>query len=655
MPRLPLMLAVGLLCAAAIPFTGSPAQTPQAQEPAPAGPSFTKEIRPLLKTYCFECHSAKKKKGGLDLERFSTDAAPIEWPELWDAVKDRLVSNEMPPGKSPQPKETERQKLLAYIDYVARVQVSCDKLTREQLEKSTAGYTMSRRLNRNEYNNTLRDLIGLDLRAGDVLPSEGSGGEGFDNTGGTLFTTPAHMEKYLQAAEKVVATLFPAKDAKPVKGVDAKQLEAARKQLLIAGPGEQLTPRDAARTVLTKFMGRAFRRPATDKELDRYLGLFDKAIQRGDSYEQALRLVVKGVLISPNFIFLVEPAPEKEGPYRLGQYEVASHLAYFLWASMPDAELFELAAAGKLHDEATLKAQVRRMMRDPKSRGLAESFAIQWLGLRPLGPIIRPDPKLFPEFDDDLAAAMREETVLFFDAIVREDRSVLDVIDADFTFVNERLAALYKIPGVKGKEMRRVKLEDPFRGGVLGQASVLTVTSHPHRTSPVLRGRWVLEELLGADVPPPPPNVPELQTGEKAKAKTLRGQLELHRAKAECASCHNKMDPLGFGLENFDPIGRWRTESEGEPLDTTGSLPTGEKFKGPVELKKLLLDKRRPDFLRNLSRKMLGYALAREVNRVDLCVVGDCVKALEAGEYRVSRLLEAVVVSYPFSHRYHKK
>jgi Protein of unknown function (DUF1592)/Protein of unknown function (DUF1588)/Protein of unknown function (DUF1585) len=326
-----------------------------------------------------------------------------------------------------------------------------------------------------------------------------------------------------------------------------------------------------------------------------------------------------------------------------------------LWASMPDEELLLLAAAGKLHDDAVLRAQAKRMMRDPKARGLAESFALQWLGLRPLGAVIRPDPKLFPEFNDELAAAMRDETLLFFDAIVREDRSVLELIDADFTFVNERLAKLYKIEGVTGPEMRRVKLEDPFRGGVLGQASILTVTSHPHRTSPVLRGRWVLEELLGAEVPPPPPNVPELGAGDKnAKNLTLREQLEKHRSKAECATCHNRMDPLGFGLENFDPLGRWRTEHEGKALDTAGVLPTGEKFQGPVELKKLLLEKRRPEFLRNLSRKMLGYALGREVNRVDLCVVQDCVKALEQGDFRASCLLEAVVVSYPFSYRYHK-
>ena len=237
------------------------------------------------------------------------------------------------------------------------------------------------------------------------------------------------------------------------------------------------------------------------------------------------------MLVSPSFLFLVETPAEKKGRYRLDHYEVASHLSYFLWASMPDEQLLELAAQGKLHDEEVLRGQVRRMIRDPRARGLADGFAAQWLGTRPLGTTVRPDARTFPEFDDELAAAMREETVLFFDAIVREDRSVLDVIAADYTFVNERLAAHYKIEGVKGPQMRRVKLDDPARGGVLGHAGILTVTSFPHRTSPVLRGRWVLEELLGAEVPPPPPDVPVLNDGRKGGEPTLtiRQQLEKHR------------------------------------------------------------------------------------------------------------------------------
>jgi hypothetical protein len=643
----------------------------QPKDDPSARPKFVTEIRPLIKSYCVECHSTQKKKAGLDLEAISADTSPASWPEVWDQVGERLRAREMPPAKNAQPTEEQRQKILDWVTHVAQIQVSCEKLTKEQLEQSTAGYTMSRRLNRTEYNNTVRDLFGVDLHPGDVLPSEGGGGEGFDNTGGTLFTTPAHMEKYLEAAEVVLAALFPlpdvkapadAKDAsedkeaaKPARTVDPAQVEAARRKLLVAVPGPQLQPREAARKVISPFMRQAFRRPVKDEEVNRYLALFEKVNQRGDSFEQAIRFVVKGVLISPHFLFLVEPPPDNEGPYRLGQYEIASHLSYFLWASMPDEELLKLAAAGKLHDDDVLRAQVRRMIKDPRIRGLSDSFAVQWLGIAHLGAVVRPDSKLFPEFNDELAAAMREETILFFDSIVRENRSVLDLVDAKYTFVNEQLAKLYGIDGIAGPEMRKVELEDPQRGGVLGQASILTVTSHPHRTSPVLRGRWVLQDLLGADVPPPPPNVPELPEKDKAgKPLPLRQQLEKHRSKAECAVCHNRMDPLGFGLENFDPLGRWRTEVNGEVIDTAGVLPSGEKFNGPVELKKLLLDKRRPEFVRNLCRKMLGYALGREINRVDMCVVQDCSKALESGEFRISRLLEAIVVSYPFSHRYHK-
>src|SRR5262249_55113864 len=397
----------------------------------------------------------------------------------------------------------------------------------------------------------------------------------------------------------------------------------------------------------------AFRRPATAREVERYLHLFERASRRGDSYEQALKLALKGILVSPSFLFLIDAPPGKPGAYQLGHYEVASHLSYFLWASMPDEELFRLAEQGQLHDEQVLRGQVRRMMRDPRARGLADSFAAQWLGIRALGPTVRPDARLFPEFTDELAAAMREETLLFFDSIVRDDRSVLELLDADYTFLNEPLAPLYTVKAVKGPEMRRVRLDDPLRGGVLGHASVLTVTSYPHRTSPVLRGRWVLEELLGTEVPPPPPDVPVLDRRGTSNAKSVRQQLEKHRAKAECAACHNRMDPLGFGLENFDSLGRWRTEHGGQPIDSSGVLPGGGRFSGRGELKKLLLDKRRPEYVANLSRKMLGYALARELNKVDKLVAADAAQALEAGQWRISCLLEAIVVSYPFLHRYH--
>ena len=641
------------------PWSEARQQKSQSTDGTTGTPGFTETIRPLLKTYCFECHSSNKRKAGLNLEKIETDAEALDSFDLWELVGKRVQAKEMPPAKSKQPSDGERQTLAAFAKHVTEAQVSYDKLTKEQLERALAGDTMSRRLSRTEYNNTLRDLFGVDLHAGDLLPSEGGGGEGFDNAGVTLFTTPVLMEKYMEAAELVLGTLLPEPDAKakaqPANKLEAEKLKEVRRRLLIAVPGPRATPRDAARRILDSFLPRAFRRPITGKEVERYLRLFDLAAKRGDSYEQSLKLALKGVLVSPSFLFLMETPPEKSRIYRLNQYEMASHLSYFLWGTMPDAELLRLAEQGKLHDDTVLREQVQRMMGDPRARGLADGFAAQWLGIRPLGGTIRPDAKIFPEFDDELAAAMREETLLFFNAIVHEDRSVLEILDADFTFVNERLAALYNIDGVKGPKMQRVKLNDPARGGVLGQAGILAVTSFPHRTSPVVRGRWILEELLGTEVPPPPPDVPVLNERRKSDTgMTIRQKLEKHRSKAECANCHSRMDPLGFGMENFDVLGRWRTEQSGKPIDSVGVLPTGEKFNGPVELKKLLLEKRRPEFLRNLCRKMLGYALSREIRRADMKVVQDCVQALEQGDFRLSRLLETIVTSYPFSHRYQK-
>ena len=462
----------------------------------PAGPDFITEVRPLLKTYCFECHNTTKRKAGLDLEEIDTATSALDRLDLWDQVGERVRAKEMPPAKGKQPTEDERRLLLAWVKHAAESRVDYDKLPKEQLEQMLAAPPTSRRLNRVEYNNTLRDLFGVDLHAGDLLPSEGGGGEGFDNAGATLFTTPVLMEKYLEAAELVLGTLFPAaKDnARAATPDEVARLGAARRAILIAVPGPDATPREAARKVLEAFVPRAFRRPATAKEIERYLGIFEKASRRGDPYDQSVKLALKGVLISPSFLFLIETPAEKKGTYRLDHYEVASHLSYFLWATMPDEKLLELAAQGKLHDEEVLRGQVRRMMRDPRARGLADGFAAQWLGTRPLGKTIRPDARTFPEFDDELAAAMREETVLFFDAIVREDRSVLELIDADYTFVNERLAAHYKIDGVKGPQMRRVKLDRPRprrRAGARGHPDGHVVSSphQPRAARPVDPGR----------------------------------------------------------------------------------------------------------------------------------------------------------------------
>lgn len=619
-----------------------------------ADAQFEKEIRPLLTKYCVGCHNPQKKRGDLDLARFEKDADVGKDAEVWAEVAARVLAHEMPPEGRKQPSIEQRRKFVRWARSVAKKPDDCKQLASDRTMNFYKGHVMSRRLSRAEYNNSIRDLIGLDLRPADRFPSDGSGGEGFDNNGDALFTSAIHVEKYLDAAEYILNSVLKP-SAADIARFSPEAIQVARSRLLIAAPGPELPPHEAARGIVARFAERAFRRPVEASEVERLLTVFDRAQRRGDSFETALKLPLKAVLISPHFLFLVEPEPDKDGVYELPDYPLASRLSYFLWASMPDDELLRLAAEGKLRDGGFLREQVRRMLRDPRSRGLAESFTGQWLGLGALGETVRPDPHRFSEFDEALADAMRQEPIYFFDTLLREGRGLLELLDADYTFANERLARHYGIGGVRGTAMRRVPLPDKNRGGVLGMAGVLTVTSFPLRTSPVLRGKWVLEDLLGTRVPPPPPNAGTLPKDDRnAKGLTFRKQLELHRSRSECASCHQRMDPLGFGLENFDAIGRFRTEQAGEPIDAVGELPSGEKFNGPRELRAVLL-KQKTEFLRNLTRKMLGYALGRQLYRFDQCVIDDALKALEADGYKAPILIERIVLSYPFRHRYVKK
>ena len=619
--------------------------------PADPSPSFEKDVRPIVVENCVTCHNSDKKKGDLDLSQFATGDKALSAEEVWRDVADRMRARDMPPKKATtQPSDSDRKTILAWIDaHIAKGPESdCSKIASDKTQKFYKGYVMSRRLTRAEYDNTIRDLIGCDFHLAGALPADGSGGEGFDTDGDALFTSAISMEKYLAAANKVMNVVLP-------QGGDAPpQMEACRARILIATP-DQLPDRVAARRAIQHFASRAFRRPTTDAEVDRLVGLFDRIRQRGGSYEASLRDALKAVLISPNFLFLVEPQPPEEGVYRLGDYQLASRLSYFLWSSMPDEELFSLAAQERLHEPDVLRQQVRRMIRVPKSAALGQNFAQQWLVIQSLGGPVRPDAKRFPEFSDELAELEQQEVVLFFNSIITRDRSLLELIDADYTFADERLAKLYGIEGIAGQEMRRISLPNRDRGGVLGMAAVLTSTSYPLRTSPVLRGKWVLEQLLGDHVPPPPPTAGQLPPDDhQSDGLTFRQRLENHRSNPECASCHSRMDPLGFGLENFDAIGRWRTSQAEEPIDASGVLPNGEKFAGPRELKDVIL-KRRDDFLRNFSRKMLGYALGRGLNRFDECVINDAMKALHANDDRPSSLIETIVLSAPFQYRYAKK
>lgn len=623
--------ALGLLLAAAGPL------------PAAKPDQFTVEVRPFLDRFCADCHREGKAKGGLDLSPFKTQADAAKDAPLWVGLAERVMAYEMPPQGSKQPDGDRRRKLLRWAKGLNPAKPGeCKSLASDGNVSFYRGHVMSRRLTRAEYDNTVRDLVGLDLKPSATFPTDGAGGEGFDTVGDALFTSPIHVEQYLAAADRVVSTVW----ADP----------AARKRLLVAEPGPNRSPRDAAKAVAAAFARRAFRRPVEEGEVERLLTVFDKATARGEPWDRAVRLPIKAALISPHFLFLAEPEPDGSGGVvPLDGYPLASRLSYFLWATMPDDELFRLAEDDQLGDYEVLRGQVRRMLKDPRARGLAESFALQWLDLRALGGSVRPDPERFPEFDDRLADAMRQEVVLLFDHVVRENRPLTELIDADYTFANDRLANLYGLPNVAGPEMRKVSLPDHTRGGAMTTAAVLTATSYPLRTSPVLRGKWVLGEVLGAKVPPPPPGAGELPRDDKSNdGLSFRQRLEQHRTKAECASCHSRMDPLGFGLENFDPLGRWRTSAGGVPVDASGVLPDGRTFDGPAQLKALVL-KRKGEYLQTLTRKLLGYALGRQLYPFDQCVVDDAVTALAANSDKAGVLFEKIVLSYPFRHRFVKK
>lgn len=431
-------------------------------------------------------------------------------------------------------------------------------------------------------------------------------------------------------------------------------LPESHRRIFFAQPSVR-TPaaeRDCARRLIAEFARRAYRRPVAPEEVTRLLRLYETARAGGENFEAGVKLALTAVLVSPHFLFRGELQPEPDNPqavHPINEFALASRLSYFLWSTMPDEELFRLAGQGRLRKE--LKAQVRRMLRDPKARALVDNFAAQWLQFRNLD-VAAPDPATYPGFTEELRAAMRREAELFAEHILREDRSVLEFLDADWTFVNEPLARHYGLPGVEGGGFRKVSLKGTPRGGVLTMGSFLTITSNPTRTSPVKRGKWVLENLLNAPPPPPPPDVPELPDNPEAQLTgSLRQRFEQHRADPMCASCHALMDPIGFGFENFDGVGAWREQDEGFPIDPAGQLASGEAFRGPDDLKRILLTAKRGEFLRCLASKMLTYALGRGLEYYDQCAVDSVVETLQRGQYRFSALVLGVVQSVPFQLR----
>ena len=608
----------------AVGFCGGVGAVVFAAEPtrplAAAPQSFDATVHPFVERYCLTCHSGADAERGVQLDKYRTAAAVSEDQATWRKVLRMLRARKMPPAHSRRPKDAEYDSVNAWLE-AALGQA-------DRASPPDPGRVTIRRLNRAEYANTIRDLLGVEFNAAADFPSDDVG-YGFDNIGDVLTLPPLLMEKYLAAAEQIAA-----------------------KAVVEDSPG------DKPEQILRRLATRAYRRPISDQELNRLLKLVATARAQGDRFEAGMRLALQAMLVSPHFLFRVELDPEPNGamPIRaLNEYELASRLSYFLWSSMPDDELFNLAARGKLREN--LDGQVRRMLSDPKSKALVENFAGQWLQLRNLD-LATPDKSQFPAFDDDLRRAMRTESEMFFNAIVREDRSVLELLDADFTFVNARLARHYGLEGVEGDRFRRVSLPAgggqeavQARGGVLTQAAMLTVTSNPTRTSPVKRGKWVLENILGTPPPDPPPNVPMLRDDAKAVAAgTLRQRMEQHRKDPNCAVCHKEMDALGFALENFDAVGAWRTKDGNFPIDAAAQLPDGRSFHGPRDLKAVLRGNKE-QFTRCLTEKLLTYAMGRGVEPCDRPAVGGIVNAAKAGNYKFSTFVLGIIHSEPFQKR----
>jgi hypothetical protein len=621
-------LGTGVLGALLLLGSFPPGDLGAQAQPATLDDAFKAKVQPLLGKYCLKCHGApgQKAKAELDLNRYSGEKSVQDNRKIWKEILTKLYTREMPPEDAkPQPSADERATMTDWVETVL------NKL--DATGPRSPGRVVARRLNRFEYSNTIRDLLGVEFNAAADFPSDDIG-YGFDNIGDVLSLPPLLMEKYVAASKKIVG--------EAITGKDKDRL------IFIARPDEKKPKRDAAKEILAKFLPRAFRRTVLPDELERFVKLFDVSDKQEATFDAAMKLPLRAALISPHFLFRIEldMGGGLDGVYPISDFEFASRLSYFLWSSMPDDELLEQAKRGGLRAPKTLEAQVTRMLKDPRSHALAEHFTVQWLQIRRLETA----KFSLPGFDDDLRRSMVQEAVLFFEALLKEDRSLLEMIESNFTYVNDRLARHYGLSATVGRDFQKVTLTDPRRGGVLTMAAVLAATSDPNRTSPVKRGKWILESILGTPPPPPLPDAANLKDDASVSGLNMRQRMEQHRANPVCASCHAKMDPIGFGFENYDAIGAWRDRDGTAMLDTSATLPDGKSFKGPVELKAILKAKK-ADFIRCLTEKMLTYAMGRGVEYFDGRSVSEIGDQVARGEYKFSTLVMGIAKSYPFQNR----
>ena len=629
------------------------------------------ELGALFEKNCSSCHGPETQTAGINLTSLTQEQPLVKNIEIWRRVIGALDVGKMPPPGAPQPSVSERNRML--------------ELLRDDIENydfsllDDPGFELMRRLTHTEYDNTIRDLFGVELNVTERFPTELIGNSGFENSSNTLFLQPALMERYIGAAQTVVDLALP-------DVPDTAQHFKTREMIFKVNPTGNANDGFDSRYVLSNFLTRAYRRPVTEEELLRAAEQYLEAIELGLSVEAAIKQVIQSTLISPKFLLRVEAGRQESAAYRVSDWELASRLSYFLWATMPDEELFELAEAGRLSDPVVLEKQVSRMLMDEKAVTLGDVFAAQWLGFHNVGTRIWLDPIDNPWCTDTLMAAMRDETSMFFMSLIKENLPIRTLIDADFTYVNEELASiLYGIDDVSGDQMRRIELKDPNRGGILGHASILALTSNYKTTSPVKRGVYVLDTILGTPPPEPPPNVGVLsQELQEMQEMSFREKVEMHSSNEYCRGCHSRIDPIGFSMENFSYFGQWRdtydfrvrvdseeeadesitinTESSPEPLTihykTTkrpiaaqGSLPDGEGFEGPVGLKETLLRDRHPDLVRQVVTKMLAYSLGRQLEYYDEPAIREIMGSLEEDDYKFQTLIQKVVASYPFQYK----
>ena len=587
---------------------------------------FADDIVPLLDSGCVDCHSNEEASGDLNLQTLVTQQPLVVNRTHWLNVIAQLKNRSMPPAGEPGPAEAERRRLVAYLSNAIH---NFDYTT-----VRSPGYEPARRLTHEEYNNTVRDLFGIDLRPADSFPGDLTASSGFDNSANSLFIQPVTMERYVGAAEEIIRLALPLNPT-------TSEHNRIYSEVFVTADGR--TSDSAMLSVVEHFARRAFRRRVQADEsqalVDHYRGLRNE----GHPPEVAVRETLQAILISPSFLIRTEADRDTHEPYRVNDLEFASRLSYFLWASMPDEQLVRSAVDGELDVRKVLDAEITRMLADDRSRTLGSSFASQWLGFNDLGRV-RPGPIDNPWCTDTLIESMKDESALFFWSLVQSNAPIEDVLTADYTYLNEELANHYRMKSVRGEKMRRVSLEGTPRGGILGHGSILAITSFPGRTSPVLRGNWILSELLGTPPPPPPPNVSQFDEQLARERLSVQERLELHRRNPNCYACHSQIDPLGFSLSEFDWFGRHRPGKR----HVRGRLPESEDFQGLEGLRDALIEYRLDDLVDQVTRKMLSYALGRQLAYYDEATVREIVATVEADDRRLQTLIRAIVHSETF-------